>query len=537
MSQNLEESPISDNKMDISETTTSQDSPPGYSPDVEECGSGYRNNEDEHNNIYSSDRPTTGVIPANVPQSCSNATCTTQHQQQHVLEKTHDKRNGDTLRLNTLNIKTANRAFNSGLTPVNSHPLMLVSPTGSESDCSELANVNKNHQDGRNYYHFPDLIPASEQPPLRLANPYPGHGNETTGAITTTSTATTTRSATSTLDVINNIDNANVKRASLLRDPSPDFLSSGSDQDLSQFHASVTPTFQSVALVQSCSSTQIHHSYPHKSISPKLYQRRKVQIPADLLVDDISSIEETVSNHSVDDLQQNLVSLSPSSSILDDNGFNVDIDEDFLDAHGSPKYNGSNSCALPQYSAREEARDIRNWQKITLPDGKTREIDMKVIEPYKRVLSHGGYLQSGGHNAIVVFSACHLPDRSRADYHYVMNNLFLYVVKTLEQLVTEDYVLVYLHGGSNRSNVPPFPWLKKCYQLLDRRLRKSLKNLYMVHPTFWLKSVVWMARPFLSSKFWRKLIYVKTLEELYEMVPVERAAVPDKVKNYDGKHT
>ena len=30
-----------------------------------------------------------------------------------------------------------------------------------------------------------------------------------------------------------------------------------------------------------------------------------------------------------------------------------------------------------------------------------------------------------GFNAIVVFNACFLPDRSRHDYHYVMDNLFL----------------------------------------------------------------------------------------------------------------
>jgi prune homolog 2 len=41
-----------------------------------------------------------------------------------------------------------------------------------------------------------------------------------------------------------------------------------------------------------------------------------------------------------------------------------------------------------------------------------------------------------------------------------------------------------------------------------------------------------------SSKFWRKLIYVRTLEELYQLVPViERTAVPEKVKNYDSRHT
>lgn len=30
-----------------------------------------------------------------------------------------------------------------------------------------------------------------------------------------------------------------------------------------------------------------------------------------------------------------------------------------------------------------------------------------------------------GLNAIIVFAACFLPDSSRADYHYVMENLFL----------------------------------------------------------------------------------------------------------------
>lgn len=534
MSQNLEDSPVSDNKMDISETTTSQDSPPGYSPDVEECNGEYKQ---EHRG---SDITITAEGMMSTVNTASDICCSSSatYQQQEMLTKYLDNRNDEPINVDMLSSKTANRTTNSGLTPVSNHPLMLMSPTGSESDSSERVNANKNHQGLRNYYQFPDVVPVSEQPPLRLANPYPNRTEPATRTGTTSKTTTSTRSTTSTLDVINNIDNANnMKKASLLQDGSPDFLSSGSEVDLSQFQASVTPTFQSVALVQSQSNSQLQQVFQHKSISPRLHKRRKGPLSSDLLVDDMSSFEETISNHSVDDLQQNLVSLSPSSSILDDNGFNVDIDEDFLDVPGTPKTPSGNSAPLPQYSARAEARDIRSWQKITLPDGKTREIDMKVIEPFKRVLSHGGYLQSGGHNAIVVFSACHLPDRSRADYHYVMNNLFLYVVKTLEQLVTEDYVLVYLHGGSSRGNVPPFPWLKKCYQLLDRRLRKSLKNLYMVHPTFWLKSVVWMARPFISSKFWRKLVYVKTLEDLYKLVPVERAAVPDKVKNYDSRHS
>ncbi|XP_077284937.1 uncharacterized protein LOC143910373 [Arctopsyche grandis] len=192
---------------------------------------------------------------------------------------------------------------------------------------------------------------------------------------------------------------------------------------------------------------------------------------------------------------------------------------------------------IPEYSLSEERQDTRRWLKVTLPSGEKRTIDMKVIEPYKRVLSHGGYALSGRRDAIVVFSACYLPDSSRVDYNYVMDNLFLYVLTTLEQLVTDDYILVYLHGSASKRSMPTFHWLKKCYQLIDRRLRKSLKHLYLVHPTFWLKSIMWMTRPFISSKFSRKLSYVHTLEELEGLVPVEYASIPEKVRRYDSTRT
>lgn len=40
--------------------------------------------------------------------------------------------------------------------------------------------------------------------------------------------------------------------------------------------------------------------------------------------------------------------------------------------------NSNPSERIPEYSAADEAKNVRNFQIITLPDGKTREIDMKV---------------------------------------------------------------------------------------------------------------------------------------------------------------
>uniref|UniRef100_A0A8C7YBV0 ATCAY kinesin light chain interacting caytaxin a n=1 Tax=Oryzias sinensis TaxID=183150 RepID=A0A8C7YBV0_9TELE len=67
----------------------------------------------------------------------------------------------------------------------------------------------------------------------------------------------------------------------------------------------------------------------------------------------------------------------------------------------------------------------RLWRTVIIGEQEHR-IDMQVIRPYLRVITHGGYYGEGL-NAIIVFSACYLPDSSCPDYHYIMENLFLYV--------------------------------------------------------------------------------------------------------------
>uniref|UniRef100_A0A673BB40 ATCAY kinesin light chain interacting caytaxin a n=1 Tax=Sphaeramia orbicularis TaxID=375764 RepID=A0A673BB40_9TELE len=67
----------------------------------------------------------------------------------------------------------------------------------------------------------------------------------------------------------------------------------------------------------------------------------------------------------------------------------------------------------------------RLWRTVIIGEQEHR-IDMQVIRPYLRVITHGGYYGEGL-NAIIVFSACYLPDSSCPDYHYIMENLFLLV--------------------------------------------------------------------------------------------------------------
>ncbi|KAA8577705.1 hypothetical protein FQN60_000065 [Etheostoma spectabile] len=153
---------------------------------------------------------------------------------------------------------------------------------------------------------------------------------------------------------------------------------------------------------------------------------------------------------------------------------------------------------------------------------------MQVIRPYLRVITHGGYYGEGL-NAIIVFSACYLPDSSCPDYHYIMENLFLFVVSSLEMLVAEDYLIIYMNGATPQSKMPGISWLKKCYQMIDRRLRKNLKSLVIAHPTWFIRTVLAISRPFISVKFMSKIQYVHSLDELAEIVSMEQVHVPECV--------
>uniref|UniRef100_A0A3P8RMH6 CRAL-TRIO domain-containing protein n=1 Tax=Amphiprion percula TaxID=161767 RepID=A0A3P8RMH6_AMPPE len=124
-------------------------------------------------------------------------------------------------------------------------------------------------------------------------------------------------------------------------------------------------------------------------------------------------------------------------------------------------------------------------------------------------------------NAIIVFAACFLPDSDCDNYNYVMENLFLYVISTLELMVAEDYMIVYLNGATPRRRMPGFTWMKRCYQMIDRRLKKNLKMFIIVHPSWFIRTLLGITRPFISSKFSSKIKYVNSLRELGEIIPME----------------
>ncbi|KAL8559494.1 hypothetical protein ACOMHN_037158 [Nucella lapillus] len=132
---------------------------------------------------------------------------------------------------------------------------------------------------------------------------------------------------------------------------------------------------------------------------------------------------------------------------------------------------------------------------------------------------------------VIVVSACKLPSNKAFDHQRLLE----YIKHTLDKYVEQDYVLVYFHYGLNSRNKPKLSWLLQAYRELNRKYKKNLKMLYLVHPTNFIK-VLWnIFRPFISVKFGKKLMYVNYLVELRNHLPFDQLTVPVPVLEYDLK--
>ncbi|XP_031230654.1 exopolyphosphatase PRUNE1 isoform X7 [Mastomys coucha] len=221
---------------------------------------------------------------------------------------------------------------------------------------------------------------------------------------------------------------------------------------------------------------------------------------------------------------------TPSDSEQLDSGHEFEWEDDLPRAEGL----GASEAAerLGRGCVCDVAGEDGHRWRVFRTGQREQRVDMTIIEPYKKVLSHGGY-HGDGLNAVILFASCYLPRSSIPNYTYIMEHLFRYMVGTLELLVAENYLLVHLSGGTSRAQVPPLSWIRQCYRTLDRRLRKNLRALVVVHATWYVKAFLALVRPFISSKFTRKIRFLDSLGELAQLISLEQVHIPEVVRQLD----
>ncbi|KAI6657970.1 Rho GTPase-activating protein 1-like [Oopsacas minuta] len=130
---------------------------------------------------------------------------------------------------------------------------------------------------------------------------------------------------------------------------------------------------------------------------------------------------------------------------------------------------------------------------------------------------------------VITFSACRLPAATSIDHDL----LFEHMIHMLEHYVENDYTVVYFHYGLNSANKPSIRWLWTVYRALERKYKKNLKRLYIVHPTSLIKLVFTFFKPYISVKFGKKVQYINRMEELEDSLYLYQIDIPQEVRRYN----
>ncbi|XP_064490238.1 rho GTPase-activating protein 1-like isoform X2 [Ornithodoros turicata] len=167
-------------------------------------------------------------------------------------------------------------------------------------------------------------------------------------------------------------------------------------------------------------------------------------------------------------------------------------------------------------------------------DGVEAEFDLRPEEDFEDVARYG-IVEIAGDDAygrnVIVISACRLPSNKQLNHPKFLR----YLMYTLDQFVENDYTLVYFHHGLNSKNKPSLSWLWTAYRTFDRKYKKNLKALYLVHPTGFLKILYQLFKPYISVKFGRKISYMNYLHELRQHLHYDQLRIPEEVLEHDKK--
>ncbi|KAK7604372.1 hypothetical protein V9T40_005558 [Parthenolecanium corni] len=132
---------------------------------------------------------------------------------------------------------------------------------------------------------------------------------------------------------------------------------------------------------------------------------------------------------------------------------------------------------------------------------------------------------------IITVTACKLPNNNQLDHQ----RLLRYLTNTLDMFVEQDYSLVYFHYGLNSKNKPSLAWLWQAYRAFDRKYKKNLKALYLVHPTNFIRIIWNIFKAAISVKFGRKIMYVNYLHDLAQYLNLDQLNIAPSILEHDQR--
>ncbi|KAA6360846.1 MAG: hypothetical protein EZS28_043628, partial [Streblomastix strix] len=104
---------------------------------------------------------------------------------------------------------------------------------------------------------------------------------------------------------------------------------------------------------------------------------------------------------------------------------------------------------------------------------------------------------------------------------YVLSTTILHVIGKFE-----PYVVVLNCVDLSENGDLPLLWNLSLYRSLPYAYKKNLKRILIIKPTRMVRTILVLARPFISSKFYRKIEFLENLKALIPIIRPEQLQLP-----------
>lgn len=132
---------------------------------------------------------------------------------------------------------------------------------------------------------------------------------------------------------------------------------------------------------------------------------------------------------------------------------------------------------------------------------------------------------------ILVAYGCYFPSPEETDYDLLLEEF----MQRLTHLTNGEYILIFF--ASPMSHQPSFTWMKKAYYGLERKYKKNIKKVYIVHTTKWFRFLLWIMKNIFSDKLARKIETFECLDNLSKIIPLDNIFIPPIVNGHDKGFT
>jgi len=114
------------------------------------------------------------------------------------------------------------------------------------------------------------------------------------------------------------------------------------------------------------------------------------------------------------------------------------------------------------------------------------------------------------------------------------DKLLAYLINRLEVVVQNRYSIVYFHSSEPKHQLD-FSFLSRAFGVLSANFKQNLDNLWIVHPTMWVKMAFFVCSPFIDQGLSAKVFVCETLDDLYEDFEKDGLPLPAMVVKTDQK--